>query len=45
MLQLIHEYNEAFPHEISKKQVYSEIIVCHIDESLLFNNGGTISQV
>ncbi len=42
MLQLMNEYNEALPHEISKKCVYSEIIICHIDESVLFNDGSTI---
>ncbi|RIA91741.1 hypothetical protein C1645_847160 [Glomus cerebriforme] len=42
MLQLISEYNEVLP----QKQFYSEIVVCHIDESLLFNNQkSTIPQI
>ncbi|GBC00104.1 hypothetical protein RclHR1_03750003 [Rhizophagus clarus] len=41
MLQLISEYNEAIPH----KRVYSEIVVCHIDESLLLNQKSTIPQI
>ncbi|CAG8596974.1 637_t:CDS:2, partial [Funneliformis mosseae] len=43
MLQLINEYNETHPHETSKKCAYSEIIVCHIDESVLFNYDSTSS--
>uniref|UniRef100_U9SUL9 Cytoplasmic tRNA 2-thiolation protein 2 n=1 Tax=Rhizophagus irregularis (strain DAOM 181602 / DAOM 197198 / MUCL 43194) TaxID=747089 RepID=U9SUL9_RHIID len=41
MLQLINEYNEAIPH----KRVYSEIVVCHIDESLLLNQKSTIPLI
>ena len=45
MLQLINEYHEALPYELSKKYVYSEIIICHIDESVLFDDGSTIGVI
>ncbi|KAG9294219.1 hypothetical protein G9A89_021578 [Geosiphon pyriformis] len=36
MLQLLHDYCEPLPHEISKKRVFSSIEVCHVDESIVF---------
>ncbi|CAG8644177.1 19498_t:CDS:10, partial [Dentiscutata erythropus] len=37
MLQLLNDYNEVLPNEISKKPLFSEVLVCHIDESPIFN--------
>ncbi|RIB13405.1 hypothetical protein C2G38_1975023 [Gigaspora rosea] len=37
MLQLLKDYNEVLPNEISKKPLFSEVLVCHIDESPIFN--------
>ncbi|CAG8464596.1 9630_t:CDS:2 [Dentiscutata heterogama] len=37
MLQLLSDYNEVLPNEISKKPLFSEVLVCHIDESPIFN--------
>ncbi|CAG8585965.1 9993_t:CDS:10 [Cetraspora pellucida] len=36
MLQLLSDYNEVLPNEISKKPLFSEVLVCHIDESSIF---------
>ncbi|KAF0460340.1 cytoplasmic tRNA 2-thiolation protein 2 [Gigaspora margarita] len=37
MLQLLSDYNEVLPNERSKKPLFSEVLVCHIDESPIFN--------
>ncbi|CAG8623335.1 6338_t:CDS:2, partial [Racocetra fulgida] len=36
MLQLLSNYNEVLPNEISKKPLFTEVLVCHIDESPIF---------
>ena len=38
MFHLLNDYNTNLPHEISKKQVFSKLIVCHIDESSIYNS-------
>ncbi|CAG8434431.1 1985_t:CDS:10 [Ambispora gerdemannii] len=34
LLQLLRDYCEPLPHEISKKSTFNEIKICHVDESV-----------
>ncbi|CAG8470792.1 4106_t:CDS:10 [Ambispora leptoticha] len=34
LLQLLRDYCEPLPHEISKKSIFNEVKICHVDESV-----------
>ncbi|CAG8463658.1 9994_t:CDS:2 [Diversispora eburnea] len=43
---MLHLLCEIFSHELSKKQSFTEVLVCHIDENSIFNlKDSTINQV
>ncbi|RHZ75829.1 hypothetical protein Glove_209g99 [Diversispora epigaea] len=43
---MLHLLSEIFSHELSKKQSFTEVWVCHIDENSIFNlKDSTINQV
>ncbi|CAJ0847331.1 10956_t:CDS:2 [Entrophospora sp. SA101] len=46
MVHLLNDYNTNLPHEISKRQIFSKLIICHIDESSIYDDSqSTINQV